>query len=125
MSAFADQDLFRSGPHRFHVGGLALRHALQQSPAGEGVQLCAQGHAGRAITQTGDLVADDPVALQTLVSAIEALLDGQAHDLVDDLGRLWPDTVMLAFEPDAPRRLGPRWAVAYRIQYVQLTPCAT
>ena len=120
MSSFDQQNLFASGPHRIHVGGLSLRHVLQLTPDQRGVRLSSGGRSGRAITQVGDLIADDLTQLTALTDAIEAKLDGQAAELVDDLGRRWPATVMLSFEPGPVRRLGPRWAVSYRINYLQV-----
>jgi hypothetical protein len=121
MSHFDEQNLFSSGPHRFHVGGLSLRHVLQPTMGTRSVAIAALGQSGRAIAQEGDLLADDPAALHALAGAIEECLDGRSAELVDDLDQSWPDTVMLAFEPAPPRRVGARWALAYRIQYLQLT----
>ena len=122
MSTFDGQDLFSSGPHRFHVGWLALRHVLQLTPEQRGVRLSSQGQSGRAIAQTGDLLADDSGQLTALTQAVEDKLDGRAAELIDDLGRCWKQVVMLSFEPAAVRRVGPRWAVRYRITYLQVEP---
>jgi len=122
MSSFGDQSLFDSGAHVFRVGGLSLRHVLTETPGGRGVQLTSQGRSGRAIEQTGTLIADDVETLDAMRAAIEALIDGQTHELIDDTGRRWPQTVMLSFEPGAAGRLGTRWQAAYRIQYLQVTP---
>jgi hypothetical protein len=122
MSRFHDQDLFGSGPHRFQIGGLTLRHVLQPTPGSRGVRLSHQGLDGRAITQTGELLADDPDALHQLVVAIEAQLDGEPRQLIDEFGRAWSNVVMLTFEPSVAARVGVRWRLPYRIQYLQLTP---
>ena len=122
MSTFDGQNLFASGPHTFQVGGLSLRHVLQETPGSRGVRLSAQGQHGRSITQLGQLLADNPAAMQAQMEAIEAMLDGQPRTLVDDTDRSWPHTVMLAYEPKTMRRLGSRWWVAYQVTYVQLKP---
>jgi hypothetical protein len=122
MSSFDHENLFASGPHTFRVGGLSLRHALQETPGSRGVQLSALGHYGRAIEQSGTLIADSPAALRTLAAAIEAKLDGVAHELVDDVSRAWPDVVMLSFDPGAVTPLGRRFGLGYRIQYLQVKP---
>ncbi len=122
MSTFDQVDLFDSGPHRFHIGGLSLRHVLNEVPGGRGVRLSALGQHGRAITQTGDLVADHPSQIQALMDAIEAKLDGQIRTLVDDIGRSWPNTVMLSFDPKPMVRVGPRVRISYTIQYLQVVP---
>ena len=122
MSLFDGQDLFSSGPHRFEAGGLELRHAMHESPGSDGVAVSGQGRNGRAITQTGELVADSSAALRTLAEAIEARLDGLPHNLVDDNDRIWSDTVMLLFDARSTQRLGRRWKLSYRIEYLQVTP---
>ena len=123
MQVMFDGDaLFSSGPCRLHVGGLALRHVLLDPPGGRGVRVSPRGVRGRAITQTGVLRADTADALRELARRIEAKLDGHAHDLVDAQGALWPDTVMLGFDPGDVTRLGPRWRMDYTISYVQVLP---
>ena len=122
MSSFDGENLFRSGPHAFQVGGLSLRHVLLETPGGRGVRLSDQGKHGRSITQFGQLVADDPTAMQAIIEAIEAKLDGRPHTLVDDANRPWPHTVMIGFEPEAMRRVGCRWRLAYQVTYLQLKP---
>lgn len=121
MSSFAGEPLFDSGPHRFHIGGRALRHTLHEPARGDGEQLAPHGRRGRRITQRGTLIADSPAALATLADAIEAKLDGTPATLIDDLARAWPSVVMLGFEPGPVRRLGTRHRLDYRIDYVQLT----
>ncbi len=122
MSSFDGQDLFSSGPHRFHVGGLSLRHVLHESPGSRGVQLDDHGVQGRSITQKGDLLADNAPQMLTLTQAIEAKLDGLAHDLIDDADQTWRNTVMLSFEPQPLQAVGARWRVSYEINYLQVTP---
>lgn len=122
MSLFDGENLFGSGPHRFHIGGLSLRHVLHETAGGRGVRLSALGQHGRSITQAGKLIADSPDGLQILIDAVEAKLDGLSHVLVDDQGRSWPNTVMLSYDPGAVARAGARIQVSYGIQYLQLTP---
>ena len=122
MSSFDQLNLFASGPHTLRVGGLSLRHALQETPGSRGVRLTALGHHGRAIEQTGTLVADSPEALRSLAAAIESKLDGLAHELIDDVSRVWPSVVMLSFDPGPVTPLGRRFGLGYRIQYLQVTP---
>lgn len=120
MSLFDGQDLFGSGPHRFQIGGLSLRHVLQEVPGGQGVQLSGLGRHGRSILQSGHLVADDSKRMCELTAAIESKLDGLAHELVDDQGRSWPNTVMIRFDPGPEERVGMRWHRAYRVEYLQI-----
>lgn len=122
MSSFSGHDLFSSGPHEFAAGALSLRHVLHESPGALGVQLSNHGRHGRGITQTGELLGDDAAQVQSQINAIEALLDGQAHELADEHGQSWPDTVMLSIEVIKQQRIAARWRATYRIQYLQLTP---
>lgn len=119
---FDGDALFSSGPCRLHVGGLALRHVLLDSPGGRGVRVSPQGTRGRAITQTGVLLADTADEMRELARRIEAKLDGHAHDLVDEAGALWANTVMLSFDPGEMTGLGPRRRMDYTITYVQVLP---
>lgn len=123
MSSFGGENLFDSGPHRFHVGGLALRHALQppDATAASGVRVSPSGRTGRFIRQRGDLLADDASTLDALRIAIESKLDGVPHLLIDDLGREWNNTILLAFDPSPAQRLGTRLRLPYRAEYLQLT----
>jgi hypothetical protein len=122
MILFDDENLFDSGPNRLTPGGLSLRHVLHETPGADGVQLTAHGRPGRAITQTGELMADDAAAMQSLTEAIEGKLDGQAHTLADTDGPTWPDVVMLSFEPQAVTRIGARVRLGYTIHYLQVNP---
>ncbi len=122
MTTFNNIDLFSSGPHDVQVGGLSLRHVLHEPASGDGVQLAAHGRHGRAVTQSGTLVADTPELLESLAAAVEAMLDGRAHDLLDPRGVAWPNVVMLSFDRRGTSRLGTRHQLHYRIQYLQVTP---
>ncbi len=122
MSAYHGIDLFRSGPHRFTFDGVALRHAVHEPPGSPGVRISAQGVGARAIQQIGTLTADSLDQLHAIKLGIESLIDGVGHELIDDRGRLHRDVLMLRFTPAPERRLGPRWACDYRIEYLQVNP---
>lgn len=122
MSSFDGENLFASGPTRFHVGGRELRHTLETPADGDGAALRSDGRSARFIRQTGTLAADSLAELMTLGGAIEGKLDGLPATLVDHDGASYDDTVMIRFEPTAARRVGPRWCVDYTIEYVQVTP---
>lgn len=122
MTTFDGQPLFDSGPTRFHVAGLALRHAEQPAPYADGTNLIAHGREARPITQTGTLLADDPNTMRDLLDAIEDHLDGVSRTLVDDTGRPWDNAVMLRFAPGPIVAVGPRCRVDYTIDYLQVKP---
>lgn len=119
MVTFDNQPLFDPGTSRFRIGPVKLRHAVQHLPGSLGARIDAQGTEARQITQSGVLIADDPAALQARVDAIRQKLDGRAHTLVDNLGRSWPDTVMTRFDAEDFVRVGARWKVGYRIEYLR------
>ncbi|MBI1373911.1 MAG: hypothetical protein GC159_14405 [Phycisphaera sp.] len=121
MSSFNGQDLFGSGPHRFVVHGVSMRHATHESPGTDGVRLTAMGHTARRVDQYGTLTADDVATMQQRLDAIEAAIDGEPAELVDDLARVWSNIVMLEFHPKAIRRVGVRLAADYVIHYVQVS----
>lgn len=122
MSRYAGQDLFSSGPHRFTPGGLTLVHETAHIPGEAGVRLTAVGQSARAIIQQGTLLADSLPELRQKMAAIESLLDGQSHPLLDDREQTFSDVVMTAFTPQVIGRIGTRWSVEYRIDYLQVSP---
>ncbi|MCC6681764.1 MAG: hypothetical protein IT445_12755 [Phycisphaeraceae bacterium] len=120
--SFDGEKLFDSGPCRLHVGGRQLRHTLATPIGGDGDALRSDGRTGRVITQTGRLAADSLAALKARGDVIEDKLDGLPVTLIDQEGNAHQNVVMVRFEPSAARRIGPRWVVDYRIEYVQVTP---
>ena len=122
MATFNGQDLFASGPVYFRVGAPSLRHVTHAAPNGQGIQLASQGREAREITQAGTLTADTIAKIQQQIDAIETNLDGQASTLVDELERSWSNTVMIRFEPKSPVRIGVRWKLEYKIDYLQVMP---
>jgi hypothetical protein len=122
MSSYKSQNFFSSGPHRFKVHGLLLRHQLVETPSVDGAKVVGLGRSARKIDQFGSLFADDLPALQAQLDAIEAAMDGKGWDLVDDHGRTWPRMVMIEFRPSTIRRLGTRFTTFYAIFYVQTQP---
>lgn len=122
MAEFRSVKIRPGWPVEYEIGPMQLRHATQQSIGADGDLLTAQGRASRTITQRGQFVADDLDQLDEYRSAWEALVDGVAGDLVDDVGRTWTPVVMTSLTPKLPQRLGPRWVQAYVATYVQLQP---
>lgn len=122
MPTFRNQNLFSSGPSRIDDAGLALRHDTLPASNEQGVELLPRGISPRAITQRGQLLADDLAQLREQTDAIEALLDGVPGLLTDDENRAWPSSVMLAFEPKPVTRAGTRWSLLYTIRYQQVQP---
>ena len=120
MVTFDNQPLFEPGTSRFQIGPTQLRHTVQDMPGSLGARIDAQGTEARRIIQTGVLVADDPVALQARIDAVRQKLDGRAYTLIDNLGRSWPDTVMTRLDAEAFVRIGARWKVGYRVEYLQV-----
>ena len=122
MIHFHHLNLFDSGPARLHVGALTLRRAQQPALAGDGDHLVTRGREARPITQTGTLLSDSPREMVERLDAIEDLVDGRIHELVDESGRVWRGVVMLRFDPEPMRAAGARCRVDYSIDYLQVRP---
>ncbi|MBI1370306.1 MAG: hypothetical protein GC162_16855 [Planctomycetes bacterium] len=122
MSSYKSQSLFDSGPHRFHVHGLAQRHVDHELPGADGVRVTVMGRTGRSIDQTGTLLADGIAPMQVQLRAIEAAMNDEPGDLVDDTDRTWANVLMLSCEPGPIRRVGVRLAIDYTIHYMQVQP---
>jgi len=120
MSSYKSQDLFGSGPHRFVAQGRSLRLAEHEAAGADGAAIASLGRTARRIEQTGTLLADDLAGLQNQIDAIESAMDGQVGELVGDAGRAWRDVMLIAFSPGEMHRIGPRLAVDYRANYVQV-----
>lgn len=120
MSRYRDQDLFGSGPHRFVVHGRAMRLVEHDLAGADGVKAAALGRTARRIDQTGTLVADDLAGLQSLMDAMESVIDGATGTLLTDTGQSLANVMMVEFEPGSIYRIGPRLAVDYQIQYTQV-----
>ena len=120
MVTFDNQSLFGSGPARFKIGPIRLRHTVQHPPGSRGARLDQQGTEAREIKQTGVLIADTPAELQKLIEVIESKVDGLSHTLTDNVGRVWSNAVMLEVDADSFERVGARWKAAYRVEYLQV-----
>lgn len=122
MSRYNEQELFASGPHTFVVHGLSQRHQSHEQPGADGVRITVAGRSGRGIDQAGTLLADTIDAMQSQLDAIEAAMTGEPAELIDDLGRVWSNVMMLELKPGAIRRVGLRLAADYVIHYMQVQP---
>ncbi|GAH00463.1 unnamed protein product [marine sediment metagenome] len=58
--------------------------------------------------------------MQTLISQIEALLDGSLHTLVDNHAQTYANVLVEHFEPTTPIRSGRGLWCEYFIRYRQL-----
>ncbi len=122
MVTFDNELLFGLGVASFKIGPVKLRHTVQHPPGSRGVRLDGQGTEARRINQAGVLVANTTVELQAQIDAIENRIDGIAHTLVDNVGRVWNDVVLLELDRDPFERVGARWKTAYRTKYLQVIP---
>jgi len=120
MTTFDNESLFSSGPTRFKIGKIMLRHAVQHPPGAMGVRLESQGREARKISQSGTLIGDTAERLEQQVDAIEAKVDGLAHELIDNLGRTWVNTVMLSLDVESYIRVGVRQKANYHVEYLQV-----
>jgi hypothetical protein len=120
MTRYKNQPLFVSGPSQLHAHGIEQRHVARDTPGEDGAALITLGQTARRIDQTGTLLADTIADLEAQRSAIEAAMDGEPGELIDDLDRRFVDMVLLRFMPGPIRRIGPRLAVDYTASYSQV-----
>lgn len=122
MSQFKTLNLYGSGPHRFVVQSPSLRFDEQGSPGAVGMRLRLAGVDGRRITQAGTLLADSAAGLREQVNAIEKAMDGGAGTLIDEHDQQWSGVVMRRFVIERQYRRGPRHALDYTAEYMQMQP---
>ena len=120
MSSLDNQDIFGSGPHTIRPGA-PRRELDRRSFAGvDGELILDMGLRGREIIQQGRLQAGTFNDLNTQISEIEQLLDGQLHTLTDNYGKAYSHVIVEHFEPSTPVRKGRDFWCEYTIRYRQL-----
>lgn len=121
MITFDGQALFTDGPARVTPGPLASRDAVADAPGAIGASLVSQGVSPRSLTQHGTLLADTAADLQAVIDAIQQRV-GTSATLIDQHSKAWPECVMRSVSTQPIQRLGPRYAAAYDITYLQTHP---
>lgn len=86
---------------------LARRNPVGRSwsayPGLHGRQSVHQGSRGSSALATGRLIAADVPSLRALEDLIETyLIDGAAYPLLDSGGVVWPNMILIDYEPTAP-----------------------
>lgn len=119
MITYKHLDLFSSGPSTIECGPVLDQQSILDSLSPTESDALTPGFKPRLIKQRGTLIADTPQALQALINAIDAEVDRGAETLSEDGLQTWNGCVLRNFS-HAPRcRLGPRYAVAYAVTYLQ------
>ena len=120
MSSLDEQDLFGSGPHSIRTGSWE-RSLQRRGFAGvDGELVLDMGLRSRLISQNGRLQAVSAPTLRTLMSQIEAFVDGQLHALVDNHSHIYARVLIEHFEPTTSIRRGRRFWCEYSVRYRQL-----
>ncbi len=120
MSSLDGQDLFGSGPHAFRPGSWH-RSLERRSFAGTNGELVLDmGLRSRTILQDGRLQDVTATALNTLVSNIEAFIDGELHTLADNHGIVYGRVLLESFEPTTAVQRGRSFWCEYNLLYRQL-----
>ena len=119
MITYNGLDLFSSGPSTIERGPTRSQGEVLQSLSTTESAAVTSSYPPRLITQRGLLVADTAAQLQTLIDAIDALVDQSAQDLVEVGLNTWTGCVMRSFSHDPRMRLGTRYAVTYEVVYLQ------
>lgn len=120
MSAFAGLDLFSSGPHALRPGPWQRQIVRRGFAGSAGEILLDLGARSRTLTQVGRLQADTLGELAARLAVIEALADGQVHELIDPLGQRYPRVLLEQFVPQGPIQSGRGYYLDYQIDYRQL-----
>ena len=120
MASFRGSELFDSGPTRVVVQAVTEEIKVSRFPGVDGEHHLMMGRPGREIVQEGTLTAEAGGELLTRIGAISDQV-GQRGDLVDDLGWVYGDCVLLSLELVGPRRVdaGGRHCADYRMRYRQ------
>jgi hypothetical protein len=120
MTTFDGRDLFGAGPSS--VRALSWqRHAERRSLPGLcGELIVDQGLRSRAIVQHGRLCADTAAELHGALAAIEAMIDGLPHVLIDNHGRRHERAVLESFEQLTPVQRGRGFWCDYTATYREL-----
>jgi len=120
MASFQGSALFDSGPTRVVVQAVSESVRVSRFPGVDGEHHLLMGRPGREVIQEGTLTASTS---EQLLDAIGSICDrvGSSGDLVDDLGWVYGDCVLLNFELMGPRRVdaGGKHCADYRLRYRQ------
>lgn len=120
MSSLDGQALFGSGPHNIRPGEWE-RSIQRRGFAGvDGEAILDMGMRSRTIAQDGRLQAVTAGDLDTLITDIEAFVDGQLHTLIDNHIRTFPRVLIEQFETSTPIRKGRDYWCEYTVLYRQL-----
>jgi hypothetical protein len=120
MSQLDGQDLFGSGPHTIRPASQARALNRRSFPGIDGEIILDLGARARQLVQTGRLQADTAAGLSALISQIEAVVDGQVHTLLDDLGNTYEAATVAEFEPTTPVQRGRGFWCDYTLRYIHL-----
>ena len=120
MSSLDGQPLFDSGPHDIRPGPWQ-RSVQRRGFAGvDGETVLDMGMRSRTIAQDGRLTAATAGDLDTLITDIEALVDGQLHTLIDNHSRTFSRVLIEQFETSTPIRKGRDYWCEYTVLYRQM-----
>ncbi len=126
--------LFNSGNARMRAGALVRAVSESAFPGLDGIEVQDLGKRSRDYVQTGELrasansVSNAQAALNALVAAIEAKIDGsRLHSLTDDQGHSRLTVEVVSFEETGERLVsgaGSSWLVVvdYRVVYRDTRP---
>ena len=120
MSLLDGYDLFGSGPHTIRPEGWGRAIARRAFAGVDGELILDLGLRSRCIVQDGRLQAGSSSALHTLISQIEAVIDGRMHTLLDNYGRTYAPLIVEHFAPTTAVKRGRGFWCDYTIQYRQL-----
>ncbi len=120
MSSLDGQNLFASGPHTLRPAAWERSLDRRGFAGVDGELVLDMGLRSRPLIQTGRLRADTAASLRTLMSQIDAVVDGQTHMLIDDHGETYSRVIAEKFDPSTPVARGRGFWCDYTLHYRQL-----
>ncbi len=120
MSTLDGQDLFASGPHTLRPGAWERSLDRRGFVGVDGEVVLDLGLRSRPLVQAGRLAATTAALLRTLMSQIDAVVDGQAHTLVDNHGETYSRVIVERFDPSTPVSRSRGFWCDYTLHYRQL-----
>lgn len=114
------QNLFDSEQFEIQIES-SSRDSMEKTICGlDGVLSIDKGKRTRKIKQTGTIRAKSQLQMNAKINAIENLIDGNSHTLIDDRAREFENLRIDAFKISDERESGNGICCDYQIIYTQL-----
>ncbi|MFM9959327.1 MAG: hypothetical protein ACKVZJ_14815 [Phycisphaerales bacterium] len=120
-STFNNQNLFNSGPHRFHVRAVGRLTTAPLRGSNFNTTTRDEAVLEVEITQTGRLIAATESALWALFDIARGVAEATtAGGLIDHSGKSWPGMRLLRIDPTGPVDRGRVFSLPYTARYLKM-----